>query len=364
MRIVHVVDSLEVGGAETIVVQLCRAQAQAGHAPSVSCLYARGPLEAELNGIPVHLHGPAPIFILVLRLWRHFRALRPDVVHCHNATATIAAARAAKRVRARVISTRHGLVPSPMNRSRKFWPAAGCCNRVVAVCNAARENLIAGAPTSQRGKIVTVYNGVADINAERSVETGLAPPLSASDGKFVLVTVGRLNPIKAQSVMLEAVAVARKRAPELRLWLVGDGPERSRLEALAARLELGDAVKFWGEQREVGTYLRAADLFVLSSDSEGLPMSLLEAMAAGRACVTTDVGGMTEVVRGAGCGELVPARDPQALAAAMVRLAQSPKKLQVYEQAARSAWEQRFTLARMAADYERLYSGGETSPSL
>src|SRR5262249_44126835 len=154
----------------------------------------------------------------------HFRKFHPDAVHCHNAAATIAAASPAKMAGARVISTRHGLVAPPLNRSRKFWLAARFCDHVVAVCNAARQNLVAGAPRSQREKIVTVYNGVAPLAEQRPGAPSFAESARSANeqgmpsrlpGSFTLVTVGRLKPIKAQSVLLEALALALKDSPQL-----------------------------------------------------------------------------------------------------------------------------------------------------
>jgi glycosyltransferase involved in cell wall biosynthesis len=352
MVIAHVIDSLEVGGAETVVSALCRAHAAAGHRVEVHCLMTAGPLALELEGegVPVHVHHVTRGWRSAWTLFRAFQRSRPDVVHGHNKTATIRAAAAARLAGVRAfVCTRHGLGPSPfrLRNELKFWiTAAVLCDRVVAVCEAARLNLANGArPVAH--KLVTIRNGA------HPPRVG-AEPIAATAG-FTLVTVGRLARAKGLDTLLRAVAVARRQVPDLGLWILGDGEEGPAYRRLCEELDLGSVVRFCGERRDVGSWLHAADVFVLSSISEGLPISMLEAMAAGRPAIVTGVGALPELIALSGAGQTVPPRDVDSLARAIVDLAQRRQELASLGERALRCYREHFTPDRMARDYLSLY---------
>jgi glycosyltransferase involved in cell wall biosynthesis len=350
--IAHVIDSLEVGGAEVVVATLCRSHAAAGHRVEVHCLMAAGPLAEELrrDGVPVYVHARRKTRRSAWMLFRALRRSRPDVVHCHNKTPTIRAAVIARLAGSRaVISTRHGLVAPPwrLRRELRFWiVAAMLCDRVVAVCDAAWRNMTAGArPVAH--KIVTIRNGAdAPLVSDQRVATRAG---------FTLISVGRLVRAKSFDTLIRAVAVARAEVPDLGLWIVGAGDEGPALEQLCAELGLASVVRFYGERRNVGSWLRAADVFVLSSVSEGLPMALLEAMAAGLPAIVTDVGGLPELLTLSGAGTAVPAGDVDRLARAIVRFARRRHELAALGQRASDCYRTYFTPDRMARDYLSLY---------
>ena len=144
MKIAHVVDSMEVGGAETIVAQLCRWQRERGHEPSVFAHLRLGPIGEQLlaEGFRVEVLGPAHLPQITFRFWKTFRELRPDVVHCHNPAPTIYAAPAARLAGAkRVISTRHGTIDLDGNwkQETKYALASYFCDSVVGICEATCE---------------------------------------------------------------------------------------------------------------------------------------------------------------------------------------------------------------------------------
>jgi glycosyltransferase involved in cell wall biosynthesis len=352
MLIAHVIDSLEVGGAEAVVTALCRAHAAAGYRVEVHCLTTGGPLAAELEqeGVSVYVHASDSARRSAWKLFRAFRRSRPDIVHCHNKTATIRAAAAARFTGARaIVSTRHGMGPVPfrLRTELTFWiTAAVLCDRVVAVCDAARRNLATGArPVAH--KVVTIRNGAHPprVGGEE---------IAARPG-FTLVSVGRLARAKNFETLLRAVAVARATVPDLRLWIVGGGDEGPALRQLSEELDLGSAVRFCGERRDVGSWLRAADVFVLSSTSEGLPISMLEAMAAGLPAIVTEVGALPELVALSGAGKTVPVRNVDCLARAIVDFAHRRHELAALGERASSCYRAHFTPDRMAGDYLTLY---------
>jgi glycosyltransferase involved in cell wall biosynthesis len=196
--------------------------------------------------------------------------------------------------------------------------------------------------------IATIYN-CASAGARASRSAPVAKP------GFTLINVARHSPEKDLTTLLDAVAIARQARPDLHLWLLGEGVLTRNLMEHAASLDLGRHVTFFGERTDVGDWLSRADLFVMSSVSEGLPVSLLEAMEAGLPQVVTSVGGMAEVVGMSGGGTLVPPRDPRALAASMVALADNPRRLAELGARSRACYRQHFSPERMNAEYLDLY---------
>ena len=352
MKIVHVVNSLEMGGAEVLVAQLCRIQRANGHDVSI-CAYSQLGSVGEVlraEGFTIFVPGKAHPAKTMLRYFRHFRRLRPDVVHCHNPAPTLQAALPARLAGAKcVVATRHSLVAPPYNvrEERNYGVMTAFCDAVVGICEITCENL-RGAPLARRRKIVRVYNGAAAIVRE--------PFAELNKRGFTLLFVGRLAAVKDLGTMIRAVAIAVKKLPELEFWVVGDGPVRSELEGLARELGIPGHVRFWGQRLDTAAFFSAADVFAMSSVSEGLPMSLLQAMSVGLPAVLTDVGGMAEVLRLSGSGLLAPVGDSPGLAEQIVRLASDAELRGEFSQKAVSAFQREFTLERMEAGYAEIYN--------
>ena len=351
MNIEHVTDSMEMGGAEKLTAMLCRLQRSRGHQASVHCLFSVGVLGDELRdeGFDAILHHPPSFLGLMRSLYRSFKSSTPDVVHFHNATATIIGAVPARLAGVKtVIATRHGLVEPPyqLRRELKFALASRSCDWVVGVCEGTRTNLL-GAPFADCGKIIHIYNGASPANI------GAAPHPKSG---FTLLHVGRMVPTKDHATLLRAVALTRPRIPDTQLWIVGDGPLGPSLRTLSSELGLSECVTFFGERNDVSSFLAAADLFVMPSITEGLPVSLLEAMSAGLPAVVTDVGGMGEIARLSRAATLVPRSDPQALSEVLCQAAERRNELPKIGQLARRCYQEKFTPERMFDDYMRLYT--------
>jgi glycosyltransferase involved in cell wall biosynthesis len=343
---------MEMGGAETLVRQMCRVQLEQGHEPCVYAIGALGALGEEMRreGFAVQSNIGRHLFDSARSFFRIFRGSRPDVVHAHNPMPTIYAAMAARMAGVpSIVSTRHSLLDPPRRRDveLKYAIAATCCDWIVGICDATVNNQksIHSVPSS---KIVRVYNGADSLNR---VSRELCPPKSG----FTLVYVGRLVPVKNHSLMLNAFRIALSSRPDLRLWMVGDGSERKALEGLATELGISAQVTFWGQQLDVSAFFSAADVFIMSSQSEGLPMSLLQACSLGLPAIVTDVGGMAEVVRPAKAGHIVSAADPAEMAAAILTLAQSDVERRQFSQNAEEAFRSSFTISKMVDAYMGLY---------
>ncbi len=352
MKIAHVVDSMEVGGAETLVSQMCRLQRKQGNDPSVFAIAALGPLGEKLRaeGFTVvpnvgrHLSDSARSFFGI------FKTLQPDVVHLHNQTPTIYASIAARITGApSVISTRHNLAgpPHKVVAELKYAVAARSCDWVVGICDATVENLrrIHSAPAR---RITRIYNGAVPL--QRVAQAQLP-----ATNVFTLVYVGRLAPVKNHALLLNAFRAALSVMPGLRLWMVGEGGERGMLESLAQELGIAAQVTFWGQQLDVAPFFSAADAFIMSSRSEGLPISLLQAFSIGLPAIVTNVGGMAEVVRLAKAGFTVSPNDPAEMTSAILRLADSSAERKQFSTNAEAAFHSYFSLGTMADAYMDLY---------
>ena len=159
--------------------------------------------------------------------------------------------------------------------------------------------------------------------------------------------------MKNHALLLHAFRAALSSMPGLRLWMVGDGSERRTIEGLSAELGIAEQVTFWGQQLDVAPFFSAADAFIMSSKSEGLPMSLLQAFSLGLPAIVTDVGGMAEVVRLAQAGITVSATDPTEMAAAILRLAASDAEREQFSKNAEAA----FSLALCIRNYGQCLHG-------
>jgi glycosyltransferase involved in cell wall biosynthesis len=214
--------------------------------------------------------------------------------------------------------------------------------RVVCVSEVERRDGLAARVCSPE-RTVVIHNaiGVADVPGARH-EVRMPTILS----------VGRLAPPKDFAILVRALAELGRGS--FRAWIVGDGPDRASLEAEVIRLGLGGAVQFLGERHDVPELMAQSDLFVLSSRSEGLPLSIIEAMAAGLPVVASAVGGVPELV--ANAGFIVPAADPDALAACLRRLVLDPGLRRRYGALARRRAETEFDLPPFHRAYLDLYA--------
>jgi glycosyltransferase involved in cell wall biosynthesis len=349
LRIVHVAFGLDVGGLEKLLVEFARhADRDATDLRFVS-LGERGALAEDIEtcGWPVTAlsepQGLRPQ--MIARLARLFRAWRPDVVHTHDDRPLVYAVPAARLARVPcVIHTRHGRNFANTARQNVLarW-ASRLPDCIVCVSDdSTRVAVEQGVPAK---RIVTLHNG---IDLDRFPFRGPQP-------NGPVVTVARLSPEKGIDTLLLAAALVAEQEPGFRLEIAGDGPCRTGLEASLTTLRLGGAVRLLGNVRDVPGLLQRARMFVLPSLSEGVPLTLLEAMATGLPVVATQVGGNPEVIADTATGVLVPAGNPPALAAAMRGLWCDAAACVRLGAAGRKRVEQLFDVRRMVAAYEALY---------
>jgi glycosyltransferase involved in cell wall biosynthesis len=271
------------------------------------------------------------------------------VLHAHNPGAAFAAALARRLARAgdtAILTTYHGVMPGRVGRAARVL--ARTSDLVVAVAPAATDALVAaGLPG---GRAATVANAVSPRPARS--RDAVREELGAGDRPLV-VTVGRYAQEKNQALLLEAVALLDR---PVRAVLVGVGPLEGDLRRRVRELGLDGTALVAGERTDAIDLTSAADAFVLTSDWEGLPLAILEALALGTPVVATSVGGIPGAVRHEETGLLVPPRDPRALAAALERLLDEPGLAGRLAAAGRELAAAEYSEATMVGRYVELYS--------
>jgi len=248
-----------------------------------------------------------------------------------------------------VINTKHGRNNPEQRRAVFLNRVASLLSTAVVAVSADAADVATRIERVPRRKIRTIHNGI-------DLERHPFPLRCSSDGPLSAIHVARLNPIKDQLTLLEAVRIVVDREPSFRLTIVGDGPRRNELHELSQKLTLGDHVVFLGERNDVPQLMARADLFVLSSLQEGLSLTLLEAMASGLAVIATDVGGNRELVTPGQTGFLVPSRSPERLAAAILDLLARPDAVRSMGKQGRALVEREFGVEQMVRKYEQFYS--------
>jgi glycosyltransferase involved in cell wall biosynthesis len=362
LTIAHVLSSFSMGGQERIALDLARQQVAAGHRVLVYSLIddPNGAMVAAFQAAGARTDntpklGPSFDPTLAVRLSRRLTREKVDIVHTHNPRALVYGAPAAALSGISCIHTKHGINPDP---SRRMWlrrAASTMVNAYVAVTpTLARLAISRGEcePTQLR----VVPNGIdtarfrPDLEARRRIRAELGIP----EGAWVAGTVGRLATEKNQSLLIDAISPMLD--PRRHLVIVGDGPARDALHAQAQGTMRPNLVHFTGARDDVEALLSAMDVFVLTSQSEGLPLVLLEAMAAGLPVLSTSVGGVPDLVEHEKTGYLAPAGDRVALTSRLIWLSGRPQAALDTATAARAQVLERHTLQHMANSYEALYA--------
>jgi sugar transferase (PEP-CTERM/EpsH1 system associated) len=364
--VAHVVLNLEVGGLERVVANLVSRLRGTRFQPVVFCLEGGGFFAQEIEGmgIPVHTINRAPgiSWNAIKQLAQHFRKYKVQIVHTHSPAPHLHGMIAALLTRVPVrVHTKHGR--DFPHIWRKVWVnriSAWMTDVVVPVSDDTLDVAVRTERANPR-KVRRIWNGVdTDLykpveRLKPSVECNRLQPSTLDSQPLVIGTVARLAPVKDQKTMLAAFQLVVKELPEARLVICGDGPCETELRDTSDKLGVADRVTFLGNRSDIKSVLNTFSLFTLSSVSEGLSMTILEAMACGLPVVATDVGGNRESVNPPECGLIVPPKDPRALADAYLRLARDPMESARMGIAARARAVSHFSMETMVAEYVHLY---------
>ena len=336
---------------ERVAIQLAGAQRSAGHIVKLLALRG-GPLEeeAQQRAIPVCVL-PAGKAKRMLRTLRYLLSERPDIVHVHNAT-SLHYAIWARMTGAKIVVTLHGDRDTHARLGTALeWRLTSAA---IVVSDAARHTL---SLPGQARALTVIHNGIAAVPGPRQ---------RADRGPRVIgVMVARMDGKKGHETLLRSLSLVREAGADLTMLIAGDGRVRPAMETLARELALGaDRVQFLGRRSDIDDLLANADFFVLPSDIEGLPLSILEAMAHGLPIVASDVGGIPELITHDEHGLLVPPGHAEALANALIKISRDPMLRARLGHTAKERAESEFSLETAMRKYDAEYGRalGRTAP--
>ncbi len=364
IKILHVIDSLGIGGMERVVIDVANGLDPARFEQVICCISRRGEAADQLrDGVRcIDLgKGDKADRLMPLKLASFFRRERPDIVHSQSWSGVDTAL-------AKLISPRVKLVHSEHGRNYPQWGKQPLMRRlarrgvyhladaVFAISSEVRKFYCdqTGFP-AERMKII--HNGIDVQRIDEADAEGVREELGIAPNDFVFGTIARLDLTKDTITLVRAFAAVAlpRRNPRIKLLIVGDGEERSKLEEFIDKLDLNRAVIFTGMRRDVPRLLKAMDVFVLSSVSEGMPLTVLEAMAARLPVVATEIGALPELVEEGKTGFLVPIRHAVAIADRLEEFLANRQLAKSFGEAARYKVEREFTLEQMLQNYAELY---------
>ena len=365
-HVVHVIDSLAIGGMENGVVNLINTMPRERFRHSIVCVKKATDFRNRIRRNDVEIfeldkdEGKDPA--IYLRFWKLLRRLRPEIVHTRNiGTLDLAPVAALAGVPIRVHGE-HGWEASDLKgSSSRYRKLRRLCDPFIKSYIAVSRDIalwlredIGISPL----KIRQIYNGV-DSARFVAADSAVRLPFPDDVKPFVFGFVGRMDPVKGLDTLIDAFASLIEREPgpgePVRLVMVGDGPERERCMVALRERGLADFAWLPGRSEDISGIMRALDAFVLPSLNEGISNTILEAMATSLPIIATAVGGNPELIEDGVHGLLVPSGDTAAMARAMQRCIDEPEFAKGLGSAARQRVESRFSLDAMAAQYSDFY---------
>jgi len=361
MNILILSNHLKIGGITQYIISLARALS----ARKIRVIVASGggEMERELSKGPArHVEvdlrtkcecGPK-VFRAIPRLARLVREEKIDLIHAHTRVTQVVSAVVSAMTRVPYISTCHGFFRPRIGRR-----LCGCWgSKVIAISGPVAKHLTDDFHIKTED-IALIHTGVdsgrfAAVFSEEELN-GLRSSLRLRKAP-VVGTIGRFSPVKGHRFFIEAFRKVVAERPDAQGIIVGQGPEEEDLRQLIRRYNLGGSFRLAGSTPHTAMYLALLDIFVFPSVQEGLGLSLLEAMASGRPCVASRIGGVSDIIRDGETGLLVPAQDPDALGGAMIRLLGDPLLGRKLGENARRSVARDFSLETMVEKVLRLYN--------
>jgi glycosyltransferase involved in cell wall biosynthesis len=367
VTVLFTITDLPRDGAQRQLLELVRGLDKKRFRPVILTLRSGGSMEPEFKEVPytqvISLERKGKYdFLYLFRVFRLLRRLKVDVVQPFLTPATFFGLLPALLCHTplKIVTERSGVGRGDVLHGYRLYLRAEdfltrFADLVVANSEAGKEYLIGRGIAPKRVKVI--YNGLnlTRLNSDGKGVGRVKQMLNLPANGQVVGIVARLYRVKRHDTFLLAAALVSQAISDVRFAIVGDGPSRSYLEELSQELGLASKVVFFGEQREVGPYLAACDVAVLTSETEGCSNSVLEAMAVGKPVVATNVGGNRELIDEGETGFLVPPGDQEALAEAIIRLLRKPILARAMGQRARERTIRRFSLESMVNQYESLY---------
>jgi len=363
MKVLHLRSGGGLYGAEQVILTLARGLSAAGHEAAVMNLqpqsHGAGGLVDAARTFGLESHAVACESKLDLSAVRALTAYirgGVDVVHSHDYKSDCYALLSSRGSNARLVTTCHNWASDKL-RMRVYKAVNKLLmrrfSRIAVVSEALRRELL---QSGIRGsKLVNIPNGVALEDAAPGARARVRESLGIDADEEVVITVGRLSPEKNHARLLAAARKVAEARPRSRFLIVGAGPLRAGLEAAAKSAGLGARAAFLGERRDVRDLLAAADVFILPSLKEGLPLALLEAMACRKPVIASAVGEIPAIVAHGASGLLIDPSDASALADAIVRVLANPSAAAELAAAGYRRVRDGFSAEAMVRRYLELY---------
>ena len=362
----HIIDSGGLYGAEMVLLNLAKEQARRGDFAVLASIGSRfereKPLEVEaarqgVTCIPFRFRN-GPNILWAWRILRYARVEGFDIIHSHGYKANILLGFMPRKIRRiPLVTTLHGWTSIDRLSKLKLYEwvdkkSLRFIDRVVVVSRAMLP-LLNGYPRENH-KVQVINNGLSYVVPSR--EKNIDPKIKSfcSEG-FILGSIARLSHEKGHMFLLEAMDKLLLDGMDVRLVLIGDGPDRAALEKQIGEQGLQERVLLPGYKEDAKSYMFLFDVFVLPSLTEGLPITLLEAMQTGTPVVATKVGGVPEALEGGGAGMLVAPRDSKGLAEAIKALYVDPDLGNRLAEKAKTVFTNKYSSQRMAEQYEMVY---------
>ena len=353
INVLHVVLNLHVGGLERFVIELMDKYSD-NIVPHVVCLEEKGELAQFVKGNLICLgEKPGLKFGSALKIVKIIQKYNIEIVHTHNESAHLYGSLAGFISRTPVIHTRHGKYSHSSTRKQLLNVfSSWLTTKVVGVSEDVSKMMVMKEFVSTN-KVSTVLNGV---DVEAYLPRSKRNLFNCKNDCVKIGIVARLEPVKDHSNLLRACHELKKFSDDFVLIVVGDGTLRQQLSDEAAGLQIDDRVIFTGTRHDITDIVNELDIYVLSSISEGISLTLLEAMSCCLPVVATNVGGNPEVVKEGETGYLVPPRDPALFAEKLLCLIGDGEMRTDMGNAGRARVERFFNLSQTAKNYEKLYS--------
>lgn len=360
----HLIQGLDVGGLEYMVVALLNRLDRKEFLPSVCCFDTLGGLQEKLSKdtkIVLLKRKPGVDFRYPFKLASLLKKNSIDILHLHNSTAFFYGVLAGKIAGLnRIIYTEHARDVAPNIKVRIMDKILSHMTyRIVVVAEFLKRNLVQR-EWMDPANITVIYNGIDGDKFTRDYDREeVFRELTISPQSKIIGIVARLDPIKNHQCLIRAMKTVLDNYQDAVLLVIGDGPLRHELEELVAAEKLGKNILFLGTRNDIPRLLSVLDIFVLCSLSEGLPLTILEAMAAGKPIVATDVGGIPEVIQEGIEGIIIPSDNENRLAEVIIDLLRDEKKRLDMGERARRKFMEKFTIETMVQRYEALYLSEE-----
>jgi sugar transferase (PEP-CTERM/EpsH1 system associated) len=364
IKILHVLDSLGVGGMERVVIDVVNGLDLAVFEQTVCCISRKGEAARFLrdNAGCVNLgKGSDADHLMPLKIASVIRAERPDIIHTQSWSGIDAAIAKLMTRGARLVHSEHGrnlpyLYGEPLKRKVARRCLYHLADAVFAISHEVRGYYCreTGFPID---RVRVIPNGIDLRRIDRADRRGVREELGIADDDFVIGSIARLDKTKNTMTLARAFVKLQKSGQNLRLkmLLVGDGDKKVEIESYLVEQGMRDAVIFTGISHDVPRLLGAMNLFALSSLSEGMPITVLEAMSASLPVIATNVGALPELVEDGVTGFLIDPKDDQELAERIARFYDNREMARSFGAAGRRKVEREYGLDRMLDQYRDLY---------